>query len=64
MTFGQRIKQYRKQSGMTQEDLAEAIGVTQESISQMENDKVRIYLDKLNDICKALNITLEQILEE
>ena len=39
MEFGKRLKEYRNQSGMTQDDLAERLYVTRQTISAWENDK-------------------------
>jgi y4mF family transcriptional regulator len=64
MTIGQRIKKYREEKGMTQEQLALEIGVTQAYISQLENDKRRITLDKLDAIIQALGCKFTDILPE
>ena len=64
MTIGKQIKRYREQAGLTQEQLAEVVGVTQENISQMENDKLGITVDKLRLICDALDVTITDILEQ
>ena len=34
--IGQRIKQFRKQNGLTQEKLAEYLGVTDKAVSKWE----------------------------
>ena len=39
MELGKRLKEYRNQSGMTQDDLAERLYVTRQTISAWENDK-------------------------
>ena len=64
MTIGKQIKRYREQAGLTQEQLAYVVGVTQENISQMENDKLGITVDKLRLICDALGVTITDILEQ
>ena len=64
MTIGKQIKRYREQAGLTQEQLATVVGVTQENISQMENDKLGITVDKLRLICDALDVTITDILEQ
>ena len=38
MELGKRLKEYRNQSGMTQDDLAERLYVTRQTISSWEND--------------------------
>ncbi len=38
MTFGQRLKKYRKEAKLTQLELAEAIGVSMQAVSKWETD--------------------------
>ena len=47
MTYGQRIKQGREQAGLTQEALAEAVGVSRQAVSKWEADRARPTADKL-----------------
>jgi len=63
MTIGENIKRYREEAKLTQSQLAAMIGVTGSNISQIEHNKRELRLDKANEICKALKITLTQILE-
>jgi len=64
MTIGQRIKKYREEKGMTQEQLALEIGVTQAYISQLENDERRLPLTNLYAIIQALGCKFTDILPE
>ena len=38
MTFGQRLKTYRKQKALTQMELAGAIGVSMQAVSKWETE--------------------------
>ena len=38
MTIGKNIAELRKNSGMTQEQLAETLGVSSQSVSKWENE--------------------------
>ena len=38
MTLGQRIQKLRKGAGLTQEQLAERMGVTRQAVSKWESD--------------------------
>lgn len=38
MTFGDKLKQIRKQAGMSQEQLAEKIGVSRQAVTKWEAD--------------------------
>ncbi len=58
------IKIYRKMRKMTQKGLAEALDVTHSSVSAWEIGKNSIDLERLNDICSVLEITLPELLSE
>lgn len=49
---------------MTQKGLAEALDVTHSSVSAWEIGKNSIDLERLNDICRVLDITLPELLSE
>lgn len=53
------IKAVRQQKGITQQDLSEATGIDQSSISRMENGKQGISLDNLYQIALALDEPIE-----
>ena len=55
------IKAVRQQKGITQQDLSEATGIDQSSISRMENGKQGISLDNLYQIALALDEPIESI---
>lgn len=55
-SLGKMIKYYRKQAGLTQEQLAEKIYTKKSDISQVENDKRSIAVVKLLGIAEALNV--------
>lgn len=56
--FGQRIKKYRKACGMSQEQLAEAIGVDQKHVSRIEVGKSYPTIDRLEKIAQALQVPM------
>ncbi|MBR0597513.1 helix-turn-helix transcriptional regulator [Clostridiales bacterium BAD-6] len=58
------IKLYRKMRKMTQKELAEALDVTHSSVSAWEIGKNSIDMERLNDICRILNVSLVEILTE
>lgn len=63
MTVGMRIKEYRMNLGMTQEELAEQLYVSKKTISAYESDKIDIKVSILQDIAKALNTTVGYLVE-
>ena len=55
-TLGKTIRYYRKMAGLTQEQLAEKIYTVKSDISEIENDKRSITIQKLLDIADALQV--------
>ena len=39
MNFGEQIKKLRKDRNMTQQDMAEKLGISRQAVSNWENDK-------------------------
>jgi transcriptional regulator with XRE-family HTH domain len=58
------IKIYRKMRKMTQKELADALEVTHSSVSAWEIGKNSIDLERLNEICRVLGITVAELLSE
>lgn len=56
--IGKRIKEKRKQAGLTQEQLSEKIGVTVGYVSQCERGISKINLEKLSEIADILGADL------
>lgn len=59
---GLRIKQKRKALSMSQADLATLIGASTQHISNIENARSKISLEKLVSIANVLNCTLDELL--
>lgn len=55
------IKALRKEKGLRQEDLAEALGVSRQTIIAIENDKYNPTLELAMKLAKYLNITVEEL---
>ena len=60
-TFGQRLTRLRKQSGVTQIELADAIGVAQSNVSNYEHDIFRPSSDLILRIANALKISTDEL---
>lgn len=56
MDIGKTIGRVRKQMGLSQAKLASAVGITQTSLSQIENGVTRPNQKTLNAICKEIGI--------
>lgn len=59
--LGKKIKEIRKNKKLTQEHLAEQIGLEPVSISNIENGKYYPSADNLEKIIKALEITPSEL---
>ncbi len=62
--IGEKIKNLRLASDLTQQDLAERAGLNKGFISQLERNLTSISLDSLEDILTALNTTLSEFFSE
>ena len=60
--IGERIKSAREASGRTQEQLAEAIEVSPQYISDLERGVVGISIPTLKRLCTFLAVSSDQIL--
>lgn len=56
--FGKTLKKYRKNKNLTQEELADLSYINIKTISNMENGKIDIDLDKLEILSEVLNVDL------
>lgn len=56
------IQKLRKADGLSQEDFAEKVGVTRQTVSRWENGEGDIKSANIDSICKAYNISAEQLL--
>ena len=61
-TLGKRIAQYRKEKGLTQENLAEALGVSSQAVSKWENDQTCPDILLLPDLSKLLGVSVDVLL--
>ena len=64
MTIGQKITELRVQKGITQEELAERLDVSRQSISKWEIDSALPQVDKILSLCDFFGITADQLLRE
>lgn len=60
--LGSRIAQARKDRGMTQQALAEALGIAQQTLGHYEVARARIAADLLPRLADALDISLDELL--
>ena len=61
-TIGNRISKYRKEKGMTQEELAGKLGVSSQAVSKWENDASCPDISLLPELCRILGISTDELL--
>ncbi|NLZ24737.1 helix-turn-helix transcriptional regulator [Candidatus Dojkabacteria bacterium] len=61
--IGENIRIYRERANLTQQELADKVGITWEMISRYERDESMPY-KKLENISKALDVSKSQLLEK
>ena len=62
MTTGQTIYECRKRAGMTQEELAEKLGVSRQAVSKWESDAAFPETDNILELCKLFHISADALL--
>lgn len=62
MSIGNRIQQFRIKSGFTQEQLAEKLGVSRQSISKWEMEQSYPEIDKVVAMSKLFSVETDKIL--
>ena len=63
MTIAEKIKQLRKDNSMTQEDLAEKLNVSRQTISKWETSVTIPDANNIVAISKLFNITTDELLD-
>lgn len=64
MTLGERIYKLRNERNLTQEQLAEKLGVTRQSISKWEGDLVKPEIEKLKAMAKLFEVSLDDLISD
>lgn len=61
MKIGERIRALRLDDGMTQEELAQRVGLKKQNISRYENSRVEPNIRTAKRIADALGVSLEEM---
>lgn len=61
-TLGKRISQYRKEQGLTQENLAERLGISSQAVSKWETDQTCPDILLLPQLSKLLGVSVDTLL--
>jgi len=61
--FGERIRQLRTSKGLTQEELAEAVGVSTDFISLIERGERAPSFENLERLAEALGVNVAELFD-
>ena len=62
MNIGERLLKLRKQKGLSQEEIANIIGVSRQTISKWETGESNPDFDKIIPLCDLYNITTDELI--
>ncbi len=62
MSLGERLYELRKKKGLSQEEVAERLNVTRQSVSKWETDESKPDFDKIIPICELFEISSNELL--
>ncbi|MBQ3510440.1 MAG: helix-turn-helix transcriptional regulator [Peptococcaceae bacterium] len=62
--IGQRIRKVRKAHGLSQEQLAEQVGISKTHMSHIETGNTKLSLPVLVDIARSLHVSTDDLLFE
>lgn len=60
--LGQRIARFRKAKGLTQTQLAEHLGIAQQTLAHYERGSLRIAVALLKPLARVLEVSIEELL--
>lgn len=63
MNLGEKIQMLRNSAGLSQEELAEKIYVTRQSVSLWEQNKSQPSIDNVAMLCEVFKISADELLE-
>lgn len=64
MTFGEKLREARKDAGLSQEEFAEKIGVSRSAVAKWESDRGLPDVGNLKVIASLLNISIDYLLDD
>lgn len=63
MSLGEKIREHRKQVGLSQEQLSEKLEVSRSAVAKWETDNGIPDVDNLKVISKLLNVSIDYLLD-
>ncbi|PRB00940.1 transcriptional regulator [Chryseobacterium sp. MYb7] len=62
-TIGKRIRKYREEKGISQEELAEKLHISRSTYQRIENGETNSWVNHIQSICTSLEVSMEDILK-
>ena len=64
MNLSNNLKKLRKENNLSQEDLAEKLGVSRQSVSKWESGQAYPEMDKMVQLCNLFNLNIDDLLNQ
>jgi transcriptional regulator with XRE-family HTH domain len=64
LAFGQRIAEARRAQGSTQAQLAEQLGIAQQTLAHYESGRLRVAVAMLSPLARTLGMSIEELVGE
>lgn len=64
MNLSENLKKIRKDNNLSQEQLAEKLGVSRQSVSKWESNQAYPEMDKMLQICQLFNLNIDELLNQ
>ena len=64
MNFKDNLKKIRKDNNLSQEELADKLGVSRQAVSKWESGAAYPEMDKVLQICKMFNLNIDDLLNK
>ena len=64
MTFGEKLQRLRQRAGMSQDALAEKLGVSRQAVSRWERDETMPETDKVIALAELFGVTTDYLLRQ
>ena len=64
MNLSENLKRIRKESNLSQEQLADKLGVSRQAVSKWESNQAYPEMDKVLQICKMFNLNIDELLNQ
>ncbi|MBI2257929.1 MAG: helix-turn-helix transcriptional regulator [Flavobacteriia bacterium] len=64
MNTGEKIRKFRLEKKIKQEEIADLLNISQRAYSKIENNEVQIKVDRLQQIAEILDVETKKLLPE